>query len=217
MSKLSNADQPCHDIGTMLIGMCIAHATPKHSALKICTDTTTAKNLELVHNTAHTHSKRNTLFGILDYTLTSMGKRLLRTNILQPPCSIEVINDRLDAVEELCHNEECIYNIQSSLKQLVDIDSIISFIAKIPVKNPQQNSIFAVQYSEQKINHVVHLKQVIKSIKAIAKSLPQHSVNSSRQQPCKLLRTIHNVSKTTFICSRLTYVLATDPVKSSLW
>ncbi|KAG1103377.1 hypothetical protein G6F42_017230 [Rhizopus arrhizus] len=156
-------------------------------------DTITAKNLELVHNTTHTHSKRNTLFGILDYTLTSMGKRLLRTNILQPPCSIEVINDRLDAAEELCHNEECIYNIQSSLKQLVDIDSIISFIAKIPVKNPQQNSIFAVQYSEQKINHVVHLKQVIKSIKAIAKSLPQHSVNSSRQQPCELLRTIYNI------------------------
>ncbi|KAL7330113.1 MutS protein msh4 [Mucor circinelloides] len=156
-------------------------------------DTITAKNLELVHNTAHTFSKRNTLFGILDYTLTSMGKRLLRTNILQPPCSIEVTNDRLDAVEELCRNEECIYNIQSSLKQFVDIDSIISFIAKIPLKNPQQNSIFAVQYSEQKINHVVHLKQVIKSIKAITKNLPQHGVSSSRQQPCKLLRTIHNI------------------------
>ncbi|KAF1802621.1 muts domain V-domain-containing protein [Mucor lusitanicus] len=161
-------------------------------------NTITAKNLELVHNTAHTHSKQNTLLGILDYTLTPMGKRLLRTNILQPPCSLEITNDRLDTIEELCQNEECIYNIQSSLRQLVDIDSIISFIVKIPVTHPEQNSVFAVQYSEQKINHVVHLKQVIKSIKAIAQSLPEHVKNPlSRyrqvQPSCKLLHTIYNI------------------------
>ncbi|GAN05554.1 mutS protein homolog 4 [Mucor ambiguus] len=160
-------------------------------------DTITAKNLELVHNTAHTHSKRNTLLGILDYTLTPMGKRLLRTNILQPPCSLEITNDRLDTIEELCQNEECIYNIQSSLKQLVDIDSIISFIVKIPVTRSQQSSVLAVQYSEQKINHVVHLKQVIKSIKAIAQSLPEDVKNPpprfQQAQPCKLLYTIYNI------------------------
>lgn len=132
-----------------------------------------------------------------------MGKRLLRTNILQPPFSLEITNDRLDTIEELCQNEECIYNIQSSLKQLVDIDSIVSFIVKIPVTHPQQNSIFAVHYSEQKINHVVHLKQVVKSIKAIAQSLPERVKNPLPQhqqaQPSKILRTIYNVSFTPFI------------------
>lgn len=131
-----------------------------------------------------------------------MGKRLLRTNILQPPCSLEITNDRLDTIEELYQNEECIYNIQSSLKQLVDIDFIVSFIAKIPVTHPQQNSIFAVHYSEQKVNHVVHLKQVIKSIKAIAQSLPERVKNPPPQyqqaQPSKLLRTIYNVSFASF-------------------
>ncbi|OAC99555.1 hypothetical protein MUCCIDRAFT_42353 [Mucor lusitanicus CBS 277.49] len=155
--------------------------TYKGAEGNISIDTITAKNLELVHNTAHTHSKQNTLLGILDYTLTPMGKRLLRTNILQPPCSLEITNDRLDTIEELCQNEECIYNIQSSLRQLVDIDSIISFI----------------------INHVVHLKQVIKSIKAIAQSLPEHVKNPlSRyrqvQPSCKLLHTIYNVSLASF-------------------
>lgn len=139
-----------------------------------------------------------------------MGKRLLRTNILQPPCSLEITNDRLDTIEELCQNEECIYNIQSSLRQLVDIDSIISFIVKIPVTHPEQNSVFAVQYSEQKINHVVHLKQVIKSIKAIAQSLPEHVKNPlSRyrqvQPSCKLLHTIYNVSLASFTCAQLTF------------
>ncbi|KAL9540649.1 hypothetical protein MBANPS3_009565 [Mucor bainieri] len=145
----------------------------------------------------HDHCKKLGT-GILDCTLTPMGKRLLRTNILQPPCSLDVTNERLDTIEELCQNEECIYNIQSSLKQLVDIDSIISFIVKIPVvTHAQQNSVFAVQYSEQKINHVVQLKQVIKSIKAIAQSLPEHAKNPpplyQETQPHKLLHTIYNI------------------------
>ncbi|CEP19938.1 hypothetical protein [Parasitella parasitica] len=143
-------------------------------------DTITAKNLELVHNTAHTNSPRSTLLGIVDNTLTPMGKRLLRTNILQPPYSVEITNDRLNAIEELCRNEECIYNIQSCLKQLVDIDCIISFLVKIP-NTSTQHSVSAVHYSEQKINHVIHLKQVMKSIKAIANSLPNNIRNATLQ------------------------------------
>ena len=171
-----------------------------HSVLSLTMliDTITAKNLELVYNTIHTHTKRNTLLGVVDYTLTPMGKRLLRTNILQPPCNANIINNRLNAIEELCKNEECIYNIQSCLKQLVDIDCVISFIAKIPNASAK-NSVLAVQYSEQKINHVVHLKQTVKSIKTIAKSLPDHIKNSSSQlnqqdHPCILLYTAYNVS-----------------------
>lgn len=180
-------------------------------------DTITAKNLELVHNTTHTHTKRNTLLGIVDYTLTPMGKRLLRTNILQPPCNINVTNDRLDAIEELCKNEECIYNIQSCLKQLVDIDCIISFIVKIPNTNAK-NSVFAVRYSEQKINHVVHLKQAMKSIKAIAKSLPDYVKNplsqlNQQDHPCTLLHTIYNVSYFKLYCITLLISLVIDLIK----
>ncbi|KAI7891675.1 DNA mismatch repair protein MutS, partial [Mucor mucedo] len=94
-------------------------------------DSITAKNLELVSNTTNSRT-RNTLLGILDHTVTPMGKRLLRMNILQPPCSIDIIRDRLDAIEELSHSEESIFNIQSCLKQLTDLDHTISYLVKIP-------------------------------------------------------------------------------------
>ena len=47
-------------------------------------DATTVKNLELISN-AHNPSSSHSLFGVLNHTKTSMGTRLLRSNILQPP------------------------------------------------------------------------------------------------------------------------------------
>ena len=47
-------------------------------------DATTVKNLELISN-AHNPSSGHSLFGVLSHTKTSMGTRLLRANILQPP------------------------------------------------------------------------------------------------------------------------------------
>ncbi len=46
--------------------------------------------------------KRGTLLWVLDKTSTSMGKRLLRSWIEQPLISSELINHRLNAVEEPC-------------------------------------------------------------------------------------------------------------------
>ncbi|KAI9487454.1 MAG: muts domain V-domain-containing protein [Benjaminiella poitrasii] len=145
-------------------------------------DTITAKNLELVSNTSNSHA-RNTLLGILNRTVTPMGKRLLRMNILQPPCSLSVIEDRLNAVEELSQSEERLFNIQSYLKQLTDLDSTIAYIVKIPYENrakkrKQQQSMPVVHYAETKVNQVICLKHVVKTIQAIAKALPQ-KINST--------------------------------------
>lgn len=61
-------------------------------------DTETARNLELVGNMKNKKSK-NSLFGILNHTYTSMAARLLRANILAPITSQNMVNIRLDAVE----------------------------------------------------------------------------------------------------------------------
>lgn len=135
-------------------------------------DTITAKNLELVSNTTNSHTK-NTLLGVLDHTLTPMGKRLLRMNILQPPNSIDIIRDRLDAIEELSCSEESIFNIQSCLKQLTDLDYTISYLVKIPNKSNKKNYITSVQHAEMKVNQVITLKQTVRCIQDIANCLPQ--------------------------------------------
>lgn len=139
-------------------------------------DTITSRNLELVTNIINTN-KENTLLGILDKTITPMGKRLLRMNILQPSCCLEVITDRLDAIQELSASETCLFNIQSSLQPLSDLDYMISFIVKLPNANNKSvgRQMLAVHHSESKINQAICLKQSIKSIQNIAFQLPCHS------------------------------------------
>ncbi|KAG1172772.1 hypothetical protein G6F70_007850 [Rhizopus microsporus] len=154
-------------------------------------DTITSRNLELVTNIIKIN-KENTLLGILDKTITPMGKRLLRMNILQPSCCLEVITDRLDAIQELSASEECLFNIQSSLRPLSDLDYIISFIVKLPNANHKTvgRQMLAVHHSESKINQVICPKQSIKSIQNIAFQLPCHS---NPDGICVLLTAIYKV------------------------
>lgn len=63
-------------------------------------DLSTMANLELVQNLRDAKSK-DCLFGLLKQNLTSMGTRLLKSNILQPSTNRSKITDRYEAVEEL--------------------------------------------------------------------------------------------------------------------
>jgi DNA mismatch repair protein MSH4 len=80
-------------------------------------DISTIHSLELVQNLQNTKSK-DCLFGLLNETLTPMGKRLLRNNILQPLTDPEVLNTRYNAVEELTTKEEVFYATRAGLRLL---------------------------------------------------------------------------------------------------
>lgn len=163
-------------------------------------DTITSRNLELITNIININ-KESTLLGTLDKTITPMGKRLLRMNILQPPCCLEVITDRLDAIQELSVSEERLFNIQSSLKPLSDLDYMISFIVKLPNANHKTvgRQMLAVHHSESKINQVIYLKQSIKSIQNVAFQLPCHS---NPDESCVLSKAIYKVRQ----CNLVSYL-----------
>lgn len=75
-------------------------------------DLSTIHSLELIQNLQNAKSK-DCLFGLLNHTLTPMGARLLRSNILQPLTDKANIENRYNAVEDL-HNHEEIF---SSVRQ----------------------------------------------------------------------------------------------------
>lgn len=74
-------------------------------------DLSTIVSLELIQNLQNAKSK-DCLFGILNETLTPMGARLLRSNILQPSTEIAKLNTRYDAVEELSSNEGMFFAVR---------------------------------------------------------------------------------------------------------
>jgi DNA mismatch repair protein MSH4 len=67
------------------------------SAGRMNIDRRTAINLELVNN-AQDGNQKQSLFGAINFTKTTVGARLLRSNILRPSTDVATIEMRLDAV-----------------------------------------------------------------------------------------------------------------------
>ncbi|KAF9097154.1 MutS protein msh4 [Mortierella sp. AD031] len=128
-------------------------------------DCATARNLELTMNLSSQNDK-DSLFGVLNETLTPMGARLLRSNILQPLTDERTIQMRLDCVQELSQVEDRFYALKTSLKTLNDVDHLITSFIQVPSKP-------SVKHSEQCINHIINLKHILHGINSVAQSLGQ--------------------------------------------
>lgn len=77
-------------------------------------DVSTIHSLELIQNIQNPNSKA-CLFGLLNNTLTPMGARILRSNILQPSTMKVTLMKRYDAVEELTVKEEMFFATRQGL------------------------------------------------------------------------------------------------------
>jgi len=91
-------------------------------------DASTRRHLELTEN-MNTHKKQGSILHLLDYTKTSMGARKLRNYVSQPLTDVNLINARLDSVEELVNNNLMRENVQEALSKIYDIERISGRIA----------------------------------------------------------------------------------------
>lgn len=83
----------------------------------LAVDSATVRHLELLQNN-HFPNSSHSLYGIVNACRTPGGARMLRMNILQPPCDVEVINIRLKCVEELMTNSEILFGLMVRLLAL---------------------------------------------------------------------------------------------------
>ena len=91
-------------------------------------DSTTARNLELLC-TLRDKSKRGSLLGVLDMTITSMGGRKLRSWLTHPLMSTERINSRQRAVAECVDSNSLRLRIRDTLKDIHDIERLLGRIS----------------------------------------------------------------------------------------
>ena len=71
------------------------------------------------------------LLSYVDKTVSKYGKRLMRQWIMAPLLDIEIINQRLQAVEELGNNIEARYKIREQLEKLPDFERMCTKIYKV--------------------------------------------------------------------------------------
>ncbi|CAD6504546.1 BgTH12-00055 [Blumeria graminis f. sp. triticale] len=125
-------------------------------------DPSTVKSLELIQNMRTSQSK-DCLFGLMNETLTPMGSRLLKSNILQPSTQVDVINQRYQALKELITNEDVLMGIGQVLKLIYDIEKLLSSASqKINVKKLANNL---------SINQILMLKSFVNVIPKVSDAL----------------------------------------------
>lgn len=99
-------------------------------------DAATRRNLELVSPLlagdgagARESASKRSLFGVLDYTVTAMGARLLKRWVTQPLLDLAQIQARLDAVDELHHDAFLREDLRKLLDGLYDIERLVGRIS----------------------------------------------------------------------------------------
>ncbi|RYP74340.1 hypothetical protein DL771_003007 [Monosporascus sp. 5C6A] len=85
-----------------------------------------AASLELIQN-LHNAKSKECLFGLLNETVTPMGSRMLRSNILQPSCQVEnTLLPRYDALDELTMKEDMFFEVRKALKNFTDVEKLLT-------------------------------------------------------------------------------------------
>lgn len=116
-------------------------------------DAATRRNLEL-NETLHGESK-GSLLGIIDKTVTPMGKRLIRQWINQPLLDPNLINQRLDGVSVFHGNSMLRKEICSILFRIIDVERLVN---RIQSGNAQPRELISLRDS---ISHLPSLHKII--------------------------------------------------------
>ena len=137
-------------------------------------DRFTIRNLELYHSY---NPNAVTLLDVIDRTLSPMGGRLLKRWLALPLKDSNKIKGRHDVVSYLKSNNEVLHNIQYQIKQISDLERLISKIA-------------AGKVSPREIVYLKESLDAIIPIKTLALQSPQEAVKviGDSLHACDLLR-----------------------------
>jgi len=130
-----------------------------HDKRYIMLDHTARRNLELTE-TMRSRQKQGTLLGVLDYTCTAMGGRMLRSFIEQPLAVKEDIDRRLDAVSALKDADMVVDLLREELTQVYDVERLLS---RISYKNINAKDCLALCAS---LSHVPAIHAAVKGLNA---------------------------------------------------
>jgi DNA mismatch repair protein MutS len=136
-------------------------------------DKFTIRNLELIYPQ---QPEGIPLISILDHTLTPMGSRMLKKWMVLPLKEISPIQERLNVVESLVKDQDLQASIQNNLKNVGDLERLISKVAVRRV-NPRE-----MQQLRKALEQVKPLKETLKNSEN-----PSLKKISDQLSPCEFL------------------------------
>jgi DNA mismatch repair protein MutS len=88
-------------------------------------DEATLKNLEIL-STLRENKREGSLLWVLDETITSMGGRFLRHALIHPMLDKNIIEQRLNAIDEFVQKQALLEDVRSMLKNILDMERLSS-------------------------------------------------------------------------------------------
>ena len=137
-------------------------------------DRFTIRNLELYHSY---NPNAVTLLDVIDRTLSPMGGRLLKRWLALPLKDINRIKSRHEVVSYLKDNQTILKEIQHQIKQISDLERLISKIATGKV-SPRE-----VVYLKESLDAIIPIKKI-----ALESSQEAVKVIGDKLHDCELLR-----------------------------
>jgi len=137
-------------------------------------DRFTIRNLELYHSNSQ---NAVTLLDVIDKTLSPMGSRLLKRWLALPLKDIHKIRGRHEVVSYLKENLEILQKIQYQIKQISDLERLISKVATGKI-SPRE-----VVYLKESLDAIIPIKTIALESKQEAVRVIGDSLHS-----CDLLR-----------------------------
>ena len=143
-------------------------------------DRFTIRNLELISSP---HENATTLIQVIDSTKTPMGGRMMKRWMVLPLKDLKPIQDRLDAVESFYNNDSIVFELGERLKQINDLERLISKVAVGKV-NPKE---------------VISLKRTLLQMQPITELISSEKASVLKRiadqiNPCDKLIEIINIS-----------------------
>ena len=122
---------------------------------KMMIDSSTIRNLE-IFDSIQNQTHDGTLIKIIDKTITASGSRLLKQRLRQPLVDISKIQNRYKLVESFIKNESIRNNVTNHLKEVADIERILSKISSLK-SNPRDLKQLAISLNKiDKIKNEFH-------------------------------------------------------------
>ncbi|KAL7074713.1 hypothetical protein ACQ4LE_006059 [Meloidogyne hapla] len=143
----------------------------------------------------------NSLFDVLNSCVTPGGTKTLRSYLLQPSANCEIINKRLDIVQELVLNQSMCDKIRTVLSSLSDLQYMISMCSYTNFSN---NNNLGKEDSKRiirnKIGQAVSLKNMLDAVEKLSfimsqSSLPFFVENRMKLTDCRLSKISEIVNK----------------------
>ncbi|GAB6117728.1 DNA mismatch repair protein MutS [Thermoanaerobacter brockii subsp. lactiethylicus] len=122
-------------------------------------DSNAIKNLEILESNKN-KSKKGSLLGVLDKTVTPMGGRLLKKWLEEPLLNKEHIDARLQAVEELFNDYKNRQDLKQLLNKIYDLERLAS---KIVYQSINPKDFISIKLSLQNLPYIKEILEKFNS------------------------------------------------------